>query len=127
MDSKEKYKIKTIPLVVCVEDKEKHYHFKDNLSTEEIKNISCEPRMLWDFGSDIYFAELPLTYRGSQVSRNLFYIYDELTEEEQEKYKERIFIVETTRPNVVTIYGKKEVVKTKKTNKKTKKRTKNKK
>lgn len=123
MDNKEKYQIKTIPLVICTKDEEQKYHFKDNLSMEEIKNMSCEPRMLWDFGNDIYFAELPLTYRGSQISRNLFYIYEELTKEEQEKYQEKTFIVETTRQSVVSIYGKKEIIKPKKS----KKRTKNKK
>lgn len=120
MDNKQKYQIKTIPLVVYTKDEKNNYHIKDNLTKEEQKTISCQPRMLWDFGKDIYFAELPLTYRGSQIRRNLFYIYDELTPEEQEKYKDKTLIVETTRPNVTTIYKKKEVIKTKK-------RTKNKK
>ncbi len=121
MDNKDKYQIKTVPLVVYIKDEKNNYYAKDNLTEEEQKNISCEPRILWDFGKDIYFAELPLTYRGSQIKRNLFYIYDELTTEEQEKYKDKVFIVETTRPNVTTIYKKKEIIKDKKTKKRTKK------
>lgn len=121
MENNKIYEIKTLPLEK--RSNEKPYHFYDNLTIEEIRNMSCEPRMLWDFGTKVYFAELPLTYRGKSVNRSLFYIYDELTQEEQEKYEERTVIIKTTRPDVVMIYGKREVVKEQKEVQKAKKRT----
>lgn len=121
MEDKKIYEINTLPIIK--RSKEKPYHFYENITIEEIRNMSCEPRMLWDFGDKVYFAELPLTYRGESVSRSLFYIYDELNQEEQEKYAEKTVTIKTTRPDVVMIYDKREVVKDKKEIKKEKKRT----
>ncbi len=78
----------------------------NNLSNEEIKNMSCLPRMLWHSKNDEYYvAELPLTHRGTALKWSLCYVYDELTKEEQEAYLDRSIVVKTIRPDVVQIYN----------------------
>ena len=78
MNEKQMYEVRVLPLVKEVKRKGKTSLLVDNLTSDETKNMSCEPRMLWDFGDKIYFAEMPLTYRGSSVNDKLFYIYNEL-------------------------------------------------
>ena len=75
MNEKQMYEVRVLPLVKEVKRKGKTSLLVDNLTSDETKNMSCEPRMLWDFGDKIYFAEMPLTYRGSSVNDKLFYIY----------------------------------------------------
>ncbi len=118
MNEKQIYEIRVLPLVKEVKREGKPSLIVDNLTNEESKNISCEPRMLWDFGDKIYFAEMPLTYRGSSVKDKLFYIYNELTEEEKQKYFERTTMVSVTIPTVVGIYDKEKIQKVKKRTKK---------
>ena len=77
---------------------------KDNLSIEEINNMSCYPRMIVKSHEGIYLTEMPLTYKGNKVKRNLCYVYNELTEEEQNKY---------ITANIITIKSKDLVLKSK--------------
>lgn len=121
MNEKQIYEVRVLPLVKEIKREGKTSLILDNLTREESKNMSCEPRMLWDFGDKIYFAEMPLTYRGSSVNDKLFYIYDELTAEEKQKYLERTTIINVTIPKVVGIYDKERTNKIKKVKKRTKK------
>ena len=121
MNEKQIYEVRVLPLVKEIKREGKTSLILDNLTSEESKNMSCEPRMLWDFGDKIYFAEMPLTYRGSSVNDKLFYIYDELTAEEKQKYLERTTIINVTIPKVVGIYDKERTNKIKKVKKRTKK------
>ena len=66
--------------------------------------MSSEQRMLWHIGDQIYLAEKPLTYRGNEIRKKLYYVFDELTSEEQEKYFDRSIIINVTRDYVVTVY-----------------------
>ena len=118
MNEKQMYEVRVLPLVKEVKRKGKTSLLVDNLTSDETKNMSCEPRMLWDFEDKIYFAEMPLTYRGSSVNDKLFYIYNELTEEEKQKYLERTTIINVTIPKVVRIYDKERTKKVKKRTKK---------
>lgn len=118
MNEKQMYEVRVLPLVKEVKRKGKTSLLVDNLTSDETKNMSCEPRMLWDFGDKIYFAEMPLTYHGSSVNDKLFYIYNELTEEEKQKYLERTTIINVTIPKVVGIYDKERTKKVKKRTKK---------
>ena len=118
MNEKQMYEVRVLPLVKEVKRKGKTSLLVDNLTSDETKNMSCEPRMLWDFEDKIYFAEMPLTYRGSSVNDKLFYIYNELTEEEKQKYLERTTIINVTIPKVVGIYDKERTKKVKKRTKK---------
>ena len=121
MNEKQMYEVRVLPLVKEVKRKGKTSLLVDNLTSDETKNMSCEPRMLWDFGDKIYFAEMPLTYRGSSVNDKLFYIYNELTAADQQKYLERTTIINVTIPKVVGIYDKERTKKIKKVKKRTKK------
>jgi len=106
---KEIYEIRVLPFIM-VEEKNvngKRYVEKiDNLSNDEIKNMSCEPRMFWQNAERMYMAEIPLTYKGGTgVKWSLFYVFDELTKEEQEKYFARTILIRTTEKDVVKVYG----------------------
>lgn len=77
----------------------------DNLTNDERKNMSCEPRMLWQNEEHIYMAEMPLSFsEGTSVKSYLYYVFAELTFEEQEKYFDRSIVIPTTVKNVVEIY-----------------------
>lgn len=78
----------------------------DNLTSTEIKNMSCDPRMLWETKEHVYMAEMPLTFKGGTgIKWSLYYVFDELTEEEKAKYFDRSVIIRTTIEKVVEIYG----------------------
>ena len=78
----------------------------DNLTKEERDNMSSEPKMLWENREHIYVAELPLAYNeGTGVKWSLYYVFDELTKEEQDKYFDRSIIIPMTREKVVKVYG----------------------
>lgn len=101
------YEIRVLPLVEFETD-------KDNLSIEEINNMSCYPRMIVKSHEGIYLTEMPLTYKGNKVKRNLCYVYNELTEEEQNKYIDRTSIIETTKGDIVKLNQTKKKMLTKK-------------
>ena len=78
----------------------------DNFTKEERDNMSCEPRILWENKQHVYMAELPLAYRqGTGVKWSLCYVFDELTQEEQDKYFDRSIVIPMTRESVVKVYG----------------------
>ena len=56
---------------------------------------------------DIYFAELPIQYHGTKIKWSLFYIFDELTDEEKIKYDPRSEYITVTKETVVELYTKK--------------------
>ena len=93
------YSMRVIPLVIEKEfgDNRNSSIYVDNLLNEEINNMSSEQRMLWHIGDQIYLAEKPLTYRGNEIRKKLYYVFDELTSEEQEKYFDRSIIINVTR------------------------------
>lgn len=100
------YSMRVIPLVIEKEsgDNRNSSIYVDNLLNEEINNMSSEQRMLWHIGDQIYLAEKPLTYRGNEIRKKLYYVFDELTSEEQEKYFDRSIIINVTKDHVVTVY-----------------------
>ena len=100
------YSMRVIPLVIEKEsgDNRNSSIYVDNLLNEEINNMSSEQRMLWHIGDQIYLAEKPLTYRGNEIRKKLYYVFDVLNSEEQEKYFDRSIIINVTRDYVVTVY-----------------------
>ena len=109
------YNMKVLPLVRRVPIKENgliKYITVSNLSSEEIRNMSCEPKMLQKNNDDVFFMELPPTYHDTRIKWTLFYIYDDLTIEEKEMYKDRVEEIPVTINTVVSFYtakGKKKV------------------
>lgn len=95
------YNMRVLPLVV---EKESGDGYVDNLSNEETNNMSAEERMLWHIGNQIYLAEKPLTYRGNEMRKKLYYVFDELNSEEQEMYADRSTFITVTKNYVVPIY-----------------------
>lgn len=105
---KEIYNIKVIPFskeIIREKNGKKSSIIVNNLSNEEIRNMSCDPRMLWRNADDVYIAEIPLAYRGTGVKWSLYYVYDELTEEEQQKYIDRVTTIPVTINSIVSVYG----------------------
>ena len=103
------YEIRVLPFVLLDEkivNGKKYVERIDNLNNEEIKNMSCEPRMFWQKTDRTYMAEMPLAYKGGTgVKWSLLYVFEELTKEEQEKYFDRSVIIHTTEKDVVKVYG----------------------
>lgn len=101
------YNMRVVPLVrknvVTINGKRKSV-IVDNLSREEIRNMSCEARMLERKNNDIYFTELPINYHGSTIRWSLFYLYDELNDDEKEKYSSRTINIPVTIETVVKLY-----------------------
>ena len=80
----------------------------NNLKQDEINNMSYEARMIWKYDGDIYYpAELPLTLRGQDVTAESYcaFLYDELTEEEQIKYADRVVVIKSLTDKAVKVYG----------------------
>lgn len=80
---------------------------KDTFSLEERANLSVKmPSMLRMNGGVFYLAESPLIYKGGTGVRGaLFYMFDKLTKEEQEKYFDRSIVIKMNRPEEVVVYG----------------------
>ena len=100
------YEIKVLPLVKTmeIEKKGKKYITKiDVLTSKEMKDMSCEPRMLLRNGDDSYscVAQLPPVYKGTGIKWTLFYLAADLTEEEVIKYADRFITITVTVPEVV--------------------------
>lgn len=104
---KKVYDVRVVPFVLCERIEGTNRIRKiDNLSNEEIRNMSCDPRMLWETQENVYVAEMPLTFKGGTgVKWSLYYVFSELTKEEQEKYYDRSIVISMTRPDVVQVYG----------------------
>lgn len=106
---KETFSTRVIPFVRSVTKTKNGKTYKevvDNLTSEERRNMSCEPRMLWERKDNVYVAEMPLSFKeGTGVKWVLCYVFDELTEEEQKKYFDRSIVITTTIKDVVKVYG----------------------
>lgn len=106
---KKVYDTRVIPFVkndIKIKNGKEHKVIVDNLTREEIKNMSCEPRMLWENKEHVYMAEMPLTFNGGTgIKWSLYYVFDELTVEEQRKYFNRSIVIPTTIKSVVKVYG----------------------
>lgn len=110
MDKQAMFDVKVIPLIkreIIIENDKIKENIIENLSRDEIKNMSCKPRMLNRNSEDIYFAELPIQYHGTKIKWSLFYIFDELTDEEKIKYDQRSDYISVTKETVVELYTKK--------------------
>lgn len=113
MDKKRYYIVKAIPFIIKEYKDGKIVSKRYSLTDKETKEMSCDPRILWDRHDNVYdgtfFSELPLTYHEKdKLKDNLYYIYDEMTDEEKEKYKDLVVEVEVTIPGVVSVYRKEE-------------------
>lgn len=103
------YSIRIVPFVKYV-TKEKngriYENAVDNITSAEIRCMSCEPRMFRMKGDSVYLAEMPLTFKGgTSVKGFLCYVFDELTEEEQRKYMDKSVLFNTNVETVVQVYG----------------------
>lgn len=68
----------------------------DNLSGEEIRNMSCEPKILEKNADGLYYVdETPLRFRSTGLRGRLCYLYSELNREEQIKYLDRSIMIPT--------------------------------
>lgn len=79
----------------------------DTFTREERANLSVQiPSMLWQNKDHIYLAEPPLVFNeGTGVRGTLYYMFDKLTPQEQEKYFNRSIVIRMTRPAEVQVYG----------------------
>lgn len=108
MDKEEIYDVRVLPLVKKVIDEETgKTRVVENLSRDEIRGMSCEPRMLERNSEGMFFKELPPTYHDTRIKWTLFYLYDDLNSEEQVKYDDRTEIIPVTSLNVVELPMKK--------------------
>ena len=104
-----KYIIRIVPFVKYTtkeKNGKKYEDVTDNLTSHEIRNMSCEPKIFRRKGDLVYLAEIPLTFKGGTgVKGFLCYVFDELTIEEQERYINRSELFETNVETVVQVYG----------------------
>lgn len=118
MDKKRYYIVKAIPFIIKEYKDGKIVSKRYSLTDKETKEMSCDPRILWDRHDNVYdgtfFSELPLMYHEKDKLKDcLYYVYDELTDEEKEKYKDRVVDVLVTIPGVVKVYNNNEEKKNK--------------
>ena len=104
------YNTRVLPLIKYVESEQngkKYVDAVDNLSKEELLSLPLEKaRMLWSNGNDIYVAERSLSYKeGMSIKFSIVYLYDELSNEEQQKYFDRTIILPLTKEPVIRVYG----------------------
>lgn len=108
---KQIYDTRVVPFVIHQKEEKNglmETRVVENLTQNEIDNMSCDPRMLWRNNERIYMAEMPLAFNeGTSVKWSLYYLFDELTIEEQEKYLDRSIIIPTTIEKVVKVYDEK--------------------
>lgn len=63
--------------------------------------------MMWrEPGTDYYYpAELPLYYKcDGGVKANMYYLCDQMTPEEQKRFKDKMFIMLCTRDKTTKVY-----------------------
>ena len=107
MEKADIYIMRVIPLIKRITTMEKGKEkttIIDNLSRDEIRNMSCEPRMLEKRDDDVYFTELPINYHGSKVRWSIFYLYDELNDLEKERFASRTITISVTVDSVIKLY-----------------------
>lgn len=106
---KDIFDIRVIPLVKRVFD-DSGSRVIENLSRDEIRNMSCEPKMLHRNSEGVFFSFLPPTYHDTCIKWSLFYLYDDLNDYEKELYFDRTEVISTTRDGVLDM-SKKRVMK----------------
>ena len=107
MEKADIYIMRVIPLIKRITTMEKGKEkttIIDNLSRDEIRNMSCEPRMLEKRDDDVYFTELPINYHCSKVRWSIFYLYDELNDLEKERFASRTITIPVTVDSVIKLY-----------------------
>lgn len=108
MNGEETYDVRVLPLVKKVIDEDSgKTNIVENLSRIEIKEMSCEPRMLHRNNKGTFFMELPPTYHDTRIKWTLFYLYDDLNNEEQVKYYDRTECIPVTSLTVLELSKKK--------------------
>lgn len=113
---KETYDILILPFVInkkVIRNGIESYAKVDNISSEESKRMSCEPKFLVRENDELYLTDLPLFYSGTGIRWQLCYVYDDLTEEERVRFADRFEIIKATRPYTpgINIYKKEEKIK----------------
>lgn len=107
MQNAEVYNMRVVPLmrrINIVKDGKTKSIIEENISTNEIRNMSCEPRMLVRRDDDVYFTELPINYHGTKMRWSIFYLYDELNDDEKERFMGRTIDIPVTIDSVVRLY-----------------------
>ena len=107
MEKTDIYNMRVIPLVKRIntmENGKEKTTIIDNLSRDEIRNMSCEPRMLIRKDDDVYFTELPINYHGTKMRWSIFYLYDELNDLEKERFASRTITIPVTVDSVIKLY-----------------------
>ena len=107
MEKTDIYNMRVIPLVkriTTMEKGKKKTTIIDNLSRDEIRNMSCEPRMLHRNNEGTFFMELPPTYHDTRIKWTLFYLYDELNDLEKERFASRTITIPVTVDSVIKLY-----------------------
>lgn len=107
MEKTDIYNMRVIPLVkriTTMENGKEKTTIIDNLSRDEIRNMSCEPRMLIRKDDDVYFTELPINYHGTKMRWSIFYLYDELNDLEKERFASRTITIPVTVDSVIKLY-----------------------
>ena len=87
MEKSDVYNMRAVPLmrkINIVKDGKTKSIVEENISMNEIRNMSCEPRMLIRKDDDVYFTELPINYHGTKMRWSIFYLYDELNDLEKD-------------------------------------------
>lgn len=110
MENNNIYEVRVIPFVTYVKKVINGKVVEDAVDTftrEERLKLSCEcPSMLWENREHVYLAEAPLyCNEGTGIRRSLYYMFDKLTKEEQEKYFDRSIIIKMSKPEEVKVYG----------------------
>ncbi len=114
----ETYNVKVLPFFKEIEiEKNGKTYVKtvENFTEEEQKNMSAKPVIYWEAGNEAWLAERPLYINISgDFKKKVFYAYNELTDEEKEKYQDRTIEITLTRENVTKVYKTKSKTRSKK-------------
>lgn len=107
MEKSDVYNMRAVPLmrkINIVKNGKTKSIVEENISMNEIRNMSCEPRMLIRKDDDVYFTELPINYHGTKMRWSIFYLYDELNDLEKERFASRTITIPVTVDSVVRLY-----------------------
>ena len=105
MEKSDVYNMRVVPLmrkINIVKDGKTKSIVEENISMNEIRNMSCEPRMLIRKDDDVYFTELPINYHGTKMRWSIFYLYDELNDLEKERFASRTITIPVTVDSVTS-------------------------
>ena len=89
--------IRVVPFVKEeIKDKKgkKYISYKDNLTSVELRKMSCEPKIFEIVADGVYdLYDTPLTFKGTGLKLRLCYLFDSLTPEEQAKFFDRSEVI----------------------------------